>query len=181
MGFAHECIGSWHCLMSLQSHSPFFFFCLKGHSNLGRFLRTRKDQCHSYLQEGQEQRYRKQKTDQPHLSPWEINGASYPGKQFQTHGRQKDGEEYSAWICGGEIRPELSDMADHFVGDSWAMKQVAQRGWGVFLLGDIQKSSGNGPGQHAVGSPVWAGGLILMISKGLFQIQPFFDSVIMTL
>lgn len=71
-------------------------------------------------------------------------------------------------------------MADHFVGDSGAMKQVAQRSRGVSLLGDIQKSSGRGPGQHAVGSPVWAGGLDLMISKGLFEIQPFCDSVITT-
>ena len=39
-----------------------------------------------------------------------------------------------------------------------ALSQVAQREGGVSILGGIQKPSGLGPGQLALGSPAWAGG-----------------------
>ena len=45
----------------------------------------------------------------------------------------------------GEILPEHQEALLHCAGDgAWA--QVAHRGFGVFLLGDIQKPPGHGPG-----------------------------------
>ena len=55
----------------------------------------------------------------------------------------------------------------------WALAQVAQRGCGVSLLGDIQKPSGHGPGQLALGGPAWAGVLLdQMTSRGPSQPPP---------
>ena len=40
-----------------------------------------------------------------------------------------------------------------------APEQVAQRGYGVSILGDIQKLSGHNPGQRALGEPACTEGL----------------------
>lgn len=51
--------------------------------------------------------------------------------------------------------------------------KVAQSCCGVFLLGGLQKPSG----QAALGGPPWAGKLEHVASSGPFQPQPFFDRV----
>ncbi|GAB0192621.1 mitochondrial enolase superfamily member 1 [Grus japonensis] len=47
--------------------------------------RLEERKCHFYLQERQEEEPRELQTSQPHLSPWESNGAANPGKHFQAH------------------------------------------------------------------------------------------------
>lgn len=59
----------------------------------------------------------------------------------------------------------------------WALTKVAQEGCVVSVLGDIQMTPGLGSGQAALGSPAWAGMLHQMTFRGLFQTQPFCDSV----
>lgn len=39
-----------------------------------------------------------------------------------------------------------------------ALAQLAQKSCGVFLIGDLQRSSGHGPGQPALSVTFWAGG-----------------------
>ena len=51
-----------------------------------------------------------------------------------------------------EVSPECQEMLFHCEGDQ-ALSQVAWRGCGVFILGDIQKPSGHGPGKPALGGP----------------------------
>ena len=43
-------------------------------------------------------------------------------------------------------------LAEHSAG-GWALAQVAQRGCGVYILGDTQKLPGCDPGQPALGGP----------------------------
>jgi len=45
----------------------------------------------------------------------------------------------------------------------------------LWSLGDIQKPSGYGPGQLALGGFTWAGELDQMVSRGPLQPQPFCD------
>lgn len=47
-----------------------------------------------------------------------------------------------------------------------ALAQIAQRGGGVFVFGDLQKPSGHGPEQSSLGDPAWAGMLDHMTSGG---------------
>ena len=67
----------------------------------------------------------------------------------------------------------------HFVycERDWALTESSQRGCGVFILGDIQNLSGHGPGQPALGGPVWTDVLDQTTSTGPFQSQLFRDSV----
>jgi len=55
-----------------------------------------------------------------------------------------------------EIPSEHQEMLFYCEGDQ-ALKQLAQGGCGVSLLGGIQKMT-HGPGQPAIGGPAWAGG-----------------------
>ncbi|KAK4828652.1 hypothetical protein QYF61_000300 [Mycteria americana] len=55
-----------------------------------------------------------------------------------------------------------------------ALAQVALRGGGVSLLGEIQKPFGHGPGLQ-VALLEWGGGLDKVTSRGPFQPQPFCD------
>ena len=48
----------------------------------------------------------------------------------------------------------------------WTLAQVAQRGCGVSILGDIQKSSGHSPRKSSLGGPAGAGGLDQRTSRG---------------
>ena len=49
--------------------------------------------CHSYLQEGQEERARELQASQPHLDPEESGGANNSGNYFQTYQEQEGDEE----------------------------------------------------------------------------------------
>lgn len=62
-------------------------------------------------------------------------------------------------------------------GSDQLLAWFAQRGCTVSILGDIQRLSGCGPGELAVGGPVWAGNLDQMTSRGHFQPQPWYNSV----
>jgi len=77
---------------------------------------------------------------------------------------------------GNRHRRFCLNIRKHFfshAGDS-VLAQVAQGGCGD--LGDVQKPSGHGPGQPALGRPAQAG-LDKTPSRGPFQPQPFCDSV----
>jgi len=50
----------------------------------------------------------------------------------------------------------------------------------TYILENIQKLSGHGPGQPALGGPACAGGLDHMISRSPFPPQPFCDSMMGT-
>lgn len=52
--------------------------------------------CHCYLQEEQERGPRKLQASQPHLIPWEHDGATNLGNHFQAHKEHKSHKEYSA-------------------------------------------------------------------------------------
>jgi len=65
----------------------------------------------------------------------------------------------------------------HCEGDR-ALAQVAQKGCGVPMLGDIQKPSRHGPEQLAIDGLALAEGLDKMTSGHPFQPQPFWDFVI---
>lgn len=54
---------------------------------------------------------------------------------------------------------------------AWA--QVAQVGYGVSILGDVQKLPVHGSGQMAVGGPAQSGWLDQVTSRGNFQPQSF--------
>ena len=57
-----------------------------------------------------------------------------------------------------EAPSEHQEIVFDCVGDQ-PLAQVVQGGCGVSILGDIQKPSGHGPEQAALGGPAWAGGL----------------------
>lgn len=48
---------------------------------------------YSYLQEGHEGGPRELLTSQPHLDPWECDGAANPGNRFQAHEGQEGIQE----------------------------------------------------------------------------------------
>ena len=73
------------------------------------------------------------------------------GAQRQDKGQQAQTE---AW----EVPPEQEEKILHSEGDG-ALEQVAQRGCGVSLSGDIQDPPGRGAVQPALGDPASAGGL----------------------
>lgn len=52
--------------------------------------------CHCYLQDKQERGPRKLQAHQPHLDPWQGDGATNPGNYFRAHEEQKSHQEYSA-------------------------------------------------------------------------------------
>lgn len=72
----------WEQLMSLQ-------LFLTGHSNWGRLLRTGRKQMSCLLQEGQGGRCSELQGRQPHLNPWERDGANPPGNHFQMYRLQE--------------------------------------------------------------------------------------------
>lgn len=88
-----------------------------------------------------------------------------------------------------QMTQRLETYFEHVIKRQWAqtktqnvpleheetVAQVAQEGYRLSILGDIQKTSGHGPGQPALGSPAW------VISKGPFQPQLFCDSVTQSL
>jgi len=54
-----------------------------------------------------------------------------------------------------EVLPEPNEALFHCEGDQ-AMEQVAQRGCGLCIFGDIQRPPGHSPGQAALGGPACA-------------------------
>ena len=78
---------------------------------------------------------------------------------------------------GFDLILDGSEDISHSEGDG-ALQQVAQGGGGVSFSGDIQDPPGRSAVQPAVGDPASAGGLHWVTHRGLFQPQPFCDSVI---
>ena len=74
-----------------------------------------------------------------------------------------------------EAPPERQETLLHCEG-ARALKQCAQGGGGVSILGDAQEQSEHGPGQPGQGGPAWAGGLGQVTSGGPVQPQRFCDS-----
>lgn len=64
-----------------------------------------------------------------------------------------------------------------FVSFHEQMVQIAWRGCGVSILGELQKPSRHGLRQLVLGDPASAVWLEQMTSKGTFQPQPFCDSL----
>ena len=65
--------------MSLQDYSQ---LSLNGHGDWDRFLNTGRKQMSLLSSRKQEERSGELQTGQPHLSPWEGDGASNPGDHF---------------------------------------------------------------------------------------------------
>lgn len=61
--------------------------------------------------------------------------------------------------------------------DAQALAQVAQRGYGVSILADIQSPTGRGPENPAVAGPALSRGLDQTTSRGAFPPQPVWDSL----
>lgn len=81
------------------------------------------------------------------------------------------------WNMGGSV--PISGNTFFYCESDWAVAQVDQGGCGVFILGDIKKTSWYVPQQPALGGPAWEGGLENVTSRSPFQSQPFHGSVIL--
>lgn len=79
------------------------------------------------------------------------------------------------WNTGGSFW--ISENALHCEGD-WALTQNAQGCCGASVLGGVQKLSGQGSRQPALGGFPWTGGLDKMICRDIFWSQPLCVSVI---
>ena len=77
------------------------------------------------------------KTEPASLQWCPVTGQEAMGTNWNTGG--------SAWTSGNTFA---------CAGDQ-ALAQVAQRGCGISILGDIQEPSGHGYGQVALGGPTW--------------------------
>lgn len=74
-----------------------------------------------------------------------------------------------------EIPSEHQETLFHCEGH-WTLAQIAQNSGGVFVLGEIQKPSGHGPEEPALGGHAWAGGLDQLTPRGRCQPQLSSDS-----
>ena len=53
---------------------------------------------------------------QPHLSPWEGDGAANPGNRFQLHKRQTILHEQPAWLHHRDVVGQLDKLLQQMTG-----------------------------------------------------------------
>lgn len=74
--------------------------------------RLEESKCHSYLKKVQERGPRELQAGQPHLDPWEGDGAPSPGNHFQIHDQEENHQLSSEGINEGEV---VFDQLDNFL------------------------------------------------------------------
>lgn len=88
-----------------------------------------------------------------------------------------DGTRHSGQTERQEFLSEHQDIGFLHGESDQALAQVVQRTCGVSILGDIEKLSGYSPGQLALVSPISAGELVKVTSRGPFQPNLLYDSM----